>query len=223
MSEIVGTLQTMPHAKLSIDIPDHTWIGDLSTAHPGWCFQVVTSIPGEGAGIGLVRLKTADPPPLITNIQSRDDIEDLELLWKHEDEALLQIKTVNPLPLLPVLRAGVPLRMPFDIQSGVATWEVTTSTRRLSSLGDHLEDLGIGFTIEYVREIDASQADQLLTDRQQEVLLAAVEAGYYRTPRESTLGEVAEALDIANATCSDVLHRAEGHIIHWFVEEHMEV
>jgi len=75
-------------------------------------FQVVTSIPGEGAGIGLVRLKTADPLPLITNIQSRDDIEDLELLWKHEDEALLQIKTVNPLPLLPVLRAGVPSECP---------------------------------------------------------------------------------------------------------------
>lgn len=212
----------MPHAKLTIEIPDHTWIGDLSTAYPEVTFQVVTSIPGEEIGIGLVRLTTADPLPLITDIQSRDDIEDLELLWKHDDEALLQIETLNPLPLLPVLRAGVPLKMPFDIQNGVATWELTTSTTRLSSLREHLDDLGIGFAIEYVRRIDASQADQLLTDRQQEVLLAAVEAGYYRAPRESTLGDVADALDIANATCSDVLHRAEGHIIHWFVEEHTE-
>ncbi|MFC7193854.1 helix-turn-helix domain-containing protein [Halosimplex aquaticum] len=99
---------------------------------------------------------------------------------------------------------------------------MTTSTSRLSSLRDHLDDLGIGFSIEYVREIDASQADQLLTTRQQEVLMAAVKAGYYRAPRESTLGDVAETLGVANATCSDVLHRAEGHIIHWFVEEHME-
>ncbi len=213
----------MPHAKLVIDLPDHTWIGDLSTNYPEVVFQVVTSIPGERTGIGLVRLIATDPLPIITDMQSRDDIEDLELLWKHDDEALLQIETMNPLPLLPVLRAGVPLKMPFDIQNGEATWEVTTSTSRLSSLGDHLDDLGIGFAIEYVREIDASQADQLLTDRQQEVLLAAVGAGYYRTPRESTLGDVAESLDIANATCSDVLHRAEGHIIHWFAEEHMNV
>jgi hypothetical protein len=212
----------MPQAKLTIDIPEHTWIGDLSTAHPEVLFQVLTSIPGEGTGIALIRLVTADPLPIISDIQSRDDIEDLELLWKHDDEALLQIETVNPLPLLPILRAGVPLKMPFDIQNGEATWEVTTSTRRLSRLRDHLDELEMGFAIEYVREIDASQADQLLTDRQQEVLLAAVEAGYYRTPRESTLGDVADALDIANATCSDVLHRAEGHIIHWFVEEHME-
>jgi hypothetical protein len=213
----------MPHAKLTIDLPDHTWIGDISTAHPEILFQVVTSIPGEGTGIGLVRLVSTDPLPIITDIQARDDVEDLELLWKHDNEALLQIQTANPLPVLPVWRAGVPLKMPFDIQDGEATWKVTTSTSRLSSLRDHLDDLGIGFSIEYVREIDASQADQLLTDRQQEVLLTAVEAGYYRAPRESTLGEVAKALDIANATCSDVLHRAEGHIIHWFVEEHMEV
>lgn len=213
----------MPHAKLTVDIPEHTWIGDISAAHPELVFRVVTSIPGEGTGIGLVRLTATDPLPIITDIQARDDVESLELLWKHDDEALLQIQTVNPLPLLPVWRAGVPLKMPFDIQNGEATWEVTTSTSRLSSLRDQLDDLGIGFSIEHVREIDASQADRLLTDRQQEVLLAAVEAGYYRAPRESTLGDVADILGVANATCSDILHRAEGHIIHWFVEEHMEV
>ncbi|PAU81515.1 bacterio-opsin activator [Halorubrum salipaludis] len=213
----------MPHAKLTIDMPEHTWIGDISASHPELLFQVVTSIPGENMGIGLVRLTAATPLPIITDIQARDDVESLELLWKHDDEALLQIQTENPLPLLPVWRAGVPLKMPFDIQDGVATWEVTTSNSRLSSLRTHLDDVGIDFDIEFVREIDASQADRLLTERQQEVLVAAVEAGYYRAPRDSTLSDVADVLDVANATCSDVLHRAEGHIIHWFVKEHMEV
>jgi len=211
----------MPHAKLRIDIPDSAWIGEISAAHPDVVFQVVTSIPGDGTGIGLVRLVAADPLPIITDIQVREDVETLELLWKHEDEALLQIQTENPLPLLPVWRAGVPLKMPFDIQNGTATWEVTTSSSRLSNLRDHLDDLGIGFAIDHVREIDASQADRLLTDRQQEALLTAVEAGYYRSPRESTLGDVADDLGVANATCSDLLHRAEGHVIHWFVENHL--
>ncbi|WP_436925028.1 helix-turn-helix domain-containing protein [Halosimplex amylolyticum] len=213
----------MPHAKLTIDIPEQTWIGDISAAHPELVFQVVTSIPGDGTGIGLVRLVATDPLPIITDIQARDDVESLELLWKHDDEALLQIQTENPLPLLPVWRAGVPLKTPFDIQNGQATWEVTTSTSRLSNLRTQLDDLGISFSIEHVREIDASEADRLLTDRQQEVLLAAVEAGYYRAPREATLGDVADALGVANATCSDVLHRAEGHIVHWFVDEHVDV
>lgn len=213
----------MPHAKLAIEIPEHTWIGDISRTHPELVFQVVASIPGEDTAVGLVRLAAADPLPIITDIQAREDVESLELLWKHDDEALLQIHTVNPLPLLPVWRAGVPLKMPFDIQDGTATWEVTTTSGRLSSLRTHLDDLGISFAIEHVREIDASEADRLLTDRQQEVLLTAVEEGYYRAPRDATLGDVADTLGVANATCSDVLHRAEGHVIHWFVEEHVTV
>ncbi|PGF15134.1 bacterio-opsin activator [Natrinema sp. CBA1119] len=213
----------MPHAKLTIDLPEHIWIGDLSATHPELVFQVVTSIVGKDTGIGLIRLTATDPLPIITDIQARDDIDSLELLWKHDDEALLQIQTSNPLPLLPIWRAGVPLKMPFDIQNGQATWNVTTSNDRLSSLRTHLDDLGIGFTIEHIRDIDTSQADRLLTDRQQEVLATAAEEGYYQVPRESTLGDVADTLGIANATCSDVLHRAEGHIIHWFINEHMEV
>ncbi|UPV76677.1 helix-turn-helix domain-containing protein (plasmid) [Halorussus limi] len=212
----------MPHAKLTINIPDDTWIGEISSRHPEVVFQVVASMPSENTGIGLVQLVATDPLPIITDIQDRDDIDDLELLSKQEDEALLQIQTSNPLLLLPVWRAGVPLTTPFDIKDGQATWKLTTSSSRLSSLRTQLENLGIRFDIEHVREIDANQADQLLTDRQQEILLTAVADGYYRTPREATLGDVADTLEIANATCSDVLHRAEDHIIHWFVDEHME-
>jgi predicted DNA binding protein len=213
----------MPHAKLTIDIPAHTWISELSTNHPEISFQVVTSIRGDNTGIGLVRLLATDPLAVITEIQAREDVESLELLWKHEDEALVQIETSNPLPLLPVWRAGVPLKMPFDIRDGQATWEVTTSTDRLSNLQSQLDGLGISFSLEHVRDIEESQADRLLTDRQQEVLSTAIDVGYYRAPREATLGDVADTLGVANATCSDILHRAEGHIIHWFVAEHMDV
>lgn len=212
----------MPRAKLSVDIPERAWISDVSARHPDLTFEVVTVMPGERAGVALVRLDAADPLPLITEIDDRDDVDELELIWKYDEEALLQIETSDPLVLLPVWRAGVPLTTPFEIRDGRATWETTTSTDRLSRLRTQLDEHDIGFSVEYVREIGANRADQLLTDRQQEVLAAAVASGYYRSPREATLGDVADALGVANATCSDVLHRAEGHIVHWFVDEHME-
>jgi len=213
----------MPRAKLTIDVPEDTWIYEISTRRPDLVFEVIASTPGEDAGVGLVRLTVAKPLPVITEIQRRDDVTELELLWKHEDEALLQIETADPLLLLPIWRAGVPLTTPFDIQDGQATWETTTSRDRLSSLRSHLEDLGIDFSYDYIQRVEESRADRLLTDRQQEVLVAAVRAGYYATPREATLGDVADSLGVANATCSDILHRAEGHIIHWFVGEHTNV
>lgn len=211
----------MPHAKLAIDLPAEVWIGDVSRSYPEIQFQVVTGIHGEETGIGLVRLVAADPLPVITDIEGYDEIDRLELLWKREDEALLQVQTTNPLPLLPVWRAGVPLKMPFDIQNGQATWEVTTSSSRLSELRTQLDEIGIAFSLEHVRQIEQSLANQLLTERQQEVLLRAVDAGYYRAPREATLGDVADSLDIATATCSEILHRAERNVIDWFVAEHI--
>lgn len=211
----------MPYAKLNIDIPEGMWIYDISTKYPEIVFEIVTAIVGEGIGVSLVRLHAEDTLPVIMDIDKRDDIDKFELLRKQETELLLQIQTPDPLLLRPVWQAGVPLTMPFDIQNGRVTWELTTSTDRLSRLRTQLEELDVGFSIEYVRDIDGGQVDQLLTDRQQEVLLTAIQEGYYRAPREATLGEVADVLGIANATCSDILHRAEGHIIHWFAEEHV--
>ena len=60
--------------------------------------------------------------------------------------------------------------------------------------------------------------DQLLTERQQGLVRTAVDAGYYNTPRECTLTELAEIVDIATSTASETLHRAEAKIITQFVE-----
>lgn len=57
----------------------------------------------------------------------------------------------------------------------------------------------------------------LLTDRQQEALLTAFEAGYYDTPRGASQSVVADALGITKATCSDLLHRAEGKLVEQYI------
>lgn len=60
------------------------------------------------------------------------------------------------------------------------------------------------------------EGDQLydqLTDRQQETLRAAVEAGYYEEPREVTYEEVAERLDVAPGTVGEHLRKVESAVL----------
>lgn len=52
-----------------------------------------------------------------------------------------------------------------------------------------------------------------LTDRQQQVLLAAYEAGYYDWPRETDAQTLAEQLDIASATLHKHLRAAERKLV----------
>lgn len=60
---------------------------------------------------------------------------------------------------------------------------------------------------------DDSRAIAGLTERQREVLEAAVELGYYQVPREATYEEIAEVCDCTVGTVGEHLNRIEAHII----------
>jgi hypothetical protein len=211
----------MPKAKLRVSIPEATWIHDVSVDHPTVTFRVSAVLSERERGIALLELETADPVPVLTAVERRADVTDLELLWKRGGTTGVQVEATD-LPLLaPLVDAGIPLRTPFEVVEGVATWEVTTSSKRLSALGTRLEEAGVKFETEYVREEATGEDDHLLTDRQRDVLVAAAEQGYYDTPRRTTLTAVSESLGISKATGSDILHRAEGHVVEWFIDEHL--
>ena len=211
----------MPSTQLRIAIPEEAWIHDVSVAYPDTVFRVIAILSGEDTGTALLELIATNPVPILTDIDRRADITDMELLWKQDDTAMLQVETTNPLLLFPIMQAGVPLQTPFEIVDGVATWELTTSSARLSALGRRLEESDIGYDIEYIHDDPSDPGDALLTDRQREIVMTAAEQGYYDTPRQTTLTEVSASMDISKATGSDVLHRAEGKVLKWFIETHL--
>jgi predicted DNA binding protein len=55
--------------------------------------------------------------------------------------------------------------------------------------------------------------DASLTERQQEIIKAAVEAGYYGIPRETSREALAEDLEISGGTVSEHLRKIESKII----------
>ena len=55
--------------------------------------------------------------------------------------------------------------------------------------------------------------DNSLTDRQTEVLRIAVENGYYKVPRQTTINDLATELDISSATLGEHLQKIEARII----------
>lgn len=52
-----------------------------------------------------------------------------------------------------------------------------------------------------------------LTERQQETLLAALEVGYYETPRQATQKDVAEYLDRSDGTVGEHLRKIESRVL----------
>jgi len=207
----------MTQVRLLVDIPEGPWIGDVSRQYPDAMFQVLTALPGDGEGFGLVWLTGADVDAILDDIVAHGTMTELSVLQQTETAATIQIQTSKPMILVAAKRAGVPVEMPVKIQNGTATVDVAGAHDRLSELGTQFAELGLDFEVEYIQE--RLHQDQLLTDRQQELIQLAVSMGYYDTPRECTLTELADEMDIAKSTCSETLHRAEEVIIKQFVED----
>lgn len=177
---------------------------------------MLAAFPAEETGVGLLEVTAPDLPAIVGAMDAHDEIARLDLHRATEDTALVELETIAPLLLFSVREAGLPLELPFTIRDGEADVEITAARDRLSAFTAQLEAFGMTFDVEYVRELVNSES--LLTDRQQELLDAAVEAGYYDTPRECSLTDLAEDAGVAKSTASETLHRVEEKIVKEYVE-----
>lgn len=120
----------------------------------------------------------------------------------------------------PLRRTGVVVVPPIDFRpNGIARLTVIGDR---ASLRDALAELPdrIETTVLRIGEYDWRQHlfDPGLTDRQFDALAAAVETGYYESPRAATVAEVAERIDASPSTASEHLRKAESAVMTAFME-----
>ncbi|WP_293028735.1 helix-turn-helix domain-containing protein [Natronococcus sp.] len=207
----------MAQATLTITLPEQVWIQQVSTAYPEATFRVLAAVPGNESGFALVRLAGSSVPEMIDEIEAHPQVLEITVVQRSEREATIHFETTAPLLLFSSRESGIPIELPVEIRDGEATIEVTGSRERLAELAEQLEQFGLRYRIERVQE--RLHQSQLLSERQLEVVMAAVDEGYYDTPRRCSLTELADHLEIAKSTCSETLHRAEEAIVKRFVED----
>lgn len=207
----------MARAKLRVRLPPATWIGATSRAHPEAEVHVHSVLPTEDGGTALAEVRADDPEAFVADATDHDGLADVAIAEASGERVLLTLETSEPLLVASLRDAGVPVDLPVVVSDGHATLEVTAPRTRLSDLGEGLADRGLSFDVEYVRE--GTETDDPLTAAQRDLLALALEKGYYETPRECTLTELADAAGVAKSTASERLHRAESAVIRRFAAE----
>lgn len=206
----------MTTAKLEISLPDSVWAAEVTRRHEEVTVSPLAHVSRSETGFGLALISGGDLDVVKAEIESHESIIELEVIGRTNHEMTIEFSTDQPLLLFSSKASGTAIQMPVRIENGIANVEVTGSRDRLSSLCEHLEALDLEFDVAYVQEY--SDPGGMLSDRQRELLCAAVDRGYYDSPRECTLTELAEDFGIAKSTCSEILHRAEGQIVRAFRE-----
>ncbi len=131
-----------------------------------------------------------------------------------------QRDAVDDATFSPLQRTGVVVVPPIDFRpNGVARLTIIGNGAPLRDALAELPDR-IGTTVLQIGEYDWRQDlfDPGLTDRQFDALAAAVESGYYESPRAATVADVAKRIDASPSTASEHLRKAESAIMTAFIE-----
>lgn len=200
----------MPHVELTVSLPSAAWIGKVSRTYPDARFRVLSALPTDDGGTGLLEVDTSDPDAVLSAVTDAD-LRDVSILRRSSAGGLVQFETASPMLLRAVQSSGVPLSFPFDIQDGEAHWELTVSHDRLSTLRSEFDARGLDYRLGCVRGVNTER--DVLTDHQQRVLEAAIDADYYEQPRGTSLTDLASELEMAKSTLSGVLRRAEAALV----------
>lgn len=207
----------MTQARLVVEMPDGPWVADVSRSHPDATFQVLAGLPGDGPGFALVWITAPDVDAVLEDMDEHPAVTEMSIMQQTDHEATVHFETSAPLLLIAAKESGVPIQMPVEIVEGEATIDVTGAHDRLSELGRQFREFGLEFRVKYIQE--RMELSQLLTETQQQLVLEAVDHGYYDTPRRCSLTDLAEEVGLAKSTCSETLHRAEEAIVKDFVDD----
>lgn len=206
----------MPSAQIKFEFSDGP--GALSTERPDDEFRILAALPTADGIEVVLEVRTSDTAVIIRHLDEASWLPSYDVL--HADEQTMLIQYSHQfLPGLhrALLSSGPLLQYPLTLRNGWGFSDITTSHEQLSQLKDAFESQGIRYEIGSVTQ--STDPTDLLTDRQRRFISAATERGYYDSPRECTLTELAAALDVSKGGASRTLHRAEGRIIKNFLGE----
>jgi predicted DNA binding protein len=94
---------------------------------------------------------------------------------------------------------------------GSLRWRVMTSDREeVKKLVSRLRKLGCEAELVRLSRLDERE---VLTKRQEEVILVAFEKGFFETPRKTKLKDLAKTTGVSQATLSEILRKGQKRIV----------
>lgn len=204
----------MPRAQLKIK-PPFELFAQFSTDHPDEEFRILSARPTEDGLLSVLEAETNDPDAIVNHFAESPEIDAYEVLQADSGAVLVQYTISEPAPHRVAQSTGTLATFPLVVRNGWIFMDVTTTHGRLSRFTSGLEDADVTFEVLSVTQsIDVMG---LLTDRQWQFVTEALERGYYDSPRECSVVDLAAALDVSQSTASGILHRAEERIVKAFV------
>ncbi len=206
----------MARVEIRIDgRPVEDWLAGLSESMASAQFTLLASQDSGDTLREIIDVRTESPATIVERLCADAHVTSHDVLHREHRRLLVQFQIPISETYAVLRRAGIPPHYPVHLQAGWYTHEFSADQDRIDEYVAGLREANIPFEVLSVR--DSPEQATVLTDRQQEFLSVAIEHGFYETPRECTLTELAEVFEINASALSRLRHRTESRLVHAFM------
>jgi predicted DNA binding protein len=202
-------------AQFRICLPADTWVAEVTQAFPDATFKLLAGYRMDEMAVELGEIVTDEPDACVEALRDHPAIARFELLESDERRVLGKYETTDTSLYEFVETSGLPIEYPVTARNGWFEFDLTGTREELDRLRAAVEASDVSDELQSL--VSTAETDALLTDRQRELIEAAMQEGYYEVPRECTLADLAEMVDVDKSTASTVLRRGEARLVTWFL------
>lgn len=207
----------MRKARFRVELPEDTWIAEVSRAHPRSRFRLLGGIETDQGAVELGEVYEGEVEAAAGTVRDHPAVRDHEFLHLDDERAVSRYLLEDVALYRFLQEAGIPPEFPIEVEDGWFEFELTADPERLNAISSGLDASPLGHELVFVARTRAHEG--LLTPRQREVLELAVREGYFEVPRATELSDLADQLGVTKSTISGVLRRAQARVLEQFLAE----
>ena len=205
----------MIRARFLMPLPADIWVTEVSTSFPDATLRLLTGVPRDGRALELGEVRAENADVVANAIWDHPDIHEYDELFLGERRTIAQYEADEKSLYEFLWESSLPPEFPIIVENGKMEFDITATQEQFEAFGEALDETGRQYDL--LTLIHTDEQETVLTDRQRECLTVAQRRGYFEVPRECTLADLADVLDVDKSTASETIRRGTARIVEQFL------
>lgn len=205
----------MIRARFRMRLPADIWVTEVSTSFPDATLRLLTGVPRDGRALELGEVRAENADVVANAIRDHPDIHEYDELFLGDRRTIAQYEADEKSLYEFLWESSLPPEFPIIVENGEMEFDITATKEQFEAFGDALDKTGRQYDL--LTLIHTDEQETVLTDRQRECLTVAQRRGYFAVPRECTLADLADVLDVDKSTASETIRRGTARIVEQFL------
>jgi len=203
--------------KFKIVIPTNKWLAKFNKQFPELSFDILSKyLLDNDTGSTLLKIEGASLKQFLEELKNEPNESSYQILYSDLDFLILNVKTKDPWILKALIKTDLLLIYPIKVKNCKLNINAITPREKADIFLSNLEKKRIKFKI---KSIGKYHREDLLTNRQKEVLKTAYKAGFYKIPRKISLSVLSKQFSISPSALSELLRRIHGRLAAFYISQ----